>query len=123
MLLNYYYKIKNQRTTDDSTLFDVTLLPECNIYKGHFPDMPIAPGVFNIQMIKECVERIAGKPLLLTSMMQCKFITMITPDQNPEMQINIKSTESEDNRLIISATISRDNTDYVTFKGELHPIS
>ena len=119
MLLNYYYKINNQRTTGDVTLFDVILLPECNIYKGHFPGMPIAPGVFNIQMIKECVERIAGKPLLLESMMQCKFIAMITPELNPELQIRIESTQYDDNRLKVSAKISRDNKDYVTFKGEL----
>ena len=118
MLLNYYYKITNQQTTDYATLFDVMLLPECEIYKGHFPGMPVAPGVCNIQMIKECVERIAGKPLLLESMMQCKFISMITPEQNVELQIRIESTEIENDRLKVSATISRENTDCVIFKGE-----
>ena len=119
MLLNYYYKIKSQQTTDNVTLFDVILLPECNIYEGHFPNIPVAPGVCNIRMIQECVERIAGKPLLLESMMQCKFIAMITPEQNPELQIRIESTQCDDDRLKVSATISRDNKDYVTFKGEL----
>ena len=118
VLLDYYYIIKNQQTTESTTLFDVMLLPECSVYKGHFPGMPVAPGVCNIHMIKECVERMAEKPLLLESMAKCKFITMITPDQHRELQIHIVSTESEDNRLKVSATISRDDTDYVTFKGE-----
>ena len=118
MLLDYYYSIINHRVSDDTTLFDVMLLPECDIYKGHFPGMPVAPGVCNIQMIKECVERIAGKPLLLESMMQCKFISMITPKQNLELQIRIKSTVIEDNHLKVSATISRENMDCVIFKGE-----
>ena len=118
MLLDYYYKIKNQQTTGNIILFDVLLLPECDIYKGHFPGMPVAPGVCNIQMIKECVERIAGKPLLLESMMQCKFISMITPKQNLELQIRIESTIIEDNHLKVSATISRENMDCVIFKGE-----
>jgi len=118
MLLDYYYSIINQRVSDNATLFDVMLLPECDIYKGHFPGMPVAPGVCNIQMIKECVEHIAGKPLLLESMMQCKFIMMITPEQTPELQIRIESTEMEDNKLKVSATISRDNMDCVIFKGE-----
>jgi 3-hydroxyacyl-[acyl-carrier-protein] dehydratase len=121
MLNNYYYKISNQWTTDNVTLFDVMLLPECNVYEGHFPGMPVAPGVCNIQMIKECVERIAGKTLLLESMLQCKFLTMITPEQHPELQIRIESTEIEDNRIKVSATIGRDNTDYVIFKGEFSP--
>jgi len=118
VLLDYYYTIKNQQTTESATLFDVMLLPECDIYKGHFPDMPVAPGVCNIQMIKECVERVAGKPLLLESMTKCKFITMITPEQHQRLQIRIVSTESEENRLKVSATIGCDDTDYVIFKGE-----
>ena len=118
MLHDYYYTIKNQQTTGDATLFDVALLPDCSVYEGHFPGMPVAPGVCNIQMIKECVERIAGKPLLLESMTQCKFVTMITPAQHRALQVRILSTESEDNRLKVSATIGCDNTDYVIFKGE-----
>jgi len=117
VLLDYYYIIKNQQTTESTTLFDVMLLPECSVYKGHFPGMPVAPGVCNIQMIKECVERMAEKPLLLESMAKCKFITMITPDQHRELQIHIVSTESEDKRLKVSATIGYDNTDYIIFKG------
>ena len=118
MILNHYYKIKNQYTTKNAMLFDVILLPECDVYKGHFPGMPVAPGVYNIQMIKECVERIAGKPLLLESMMQCKFIVMITPDQNLELQIRVETTVIERNRLNVLATIVRDNVNCLIFKGE-----
>lgn len=122
MLLNFFYKIKNQRTEENVILFDVILLPECNVYKGHFPDMPVAPGVFSIQMIKECVERITGKLLLLESMMQCKFLTMVTPEQHQLLQIRIAYTESEGNRLKTSVTIGRDKEDYVIFKGEFVPL-
>jgi hypothetical protein len=43
---------------------------------------------------------------------------MITPKQNLELQIRIESTEIKDNRLKVSATISRENMDCVIFKGE-----
>jgi 3-hydroxyacyl-[acyl-carrier-protein] dehydratase len=115
---DYYYTIKNQQTEGNVTLFDVMLLPECSVYNGHFPGMPVAPGVCNIQMIKECVECIAGKPLLLEFMTQCKFITMITPEQHQELQVRIELTENEENHFRAIAAISRDETDYVIFKGE-----
>ncbi|MDR0795264.1 MAG: beta-hydroxyacyl-ACP dehydratase [Tannerella sp.] len=118
MLLNYYYSIKKQQTTESVTLFDVTLLPECSVYEGHFPGMPIAPGVCTIQMIKECVERITGKQLLLESIAQCKFIKLISPQQHSELQIRIELAENEDKRTKAIATISKDETEYMLFKGE-----
>lgn len=121
MLLDYYYSIKSQQKTEHGVLFDVTLLPECSVYEGHFPGMPIAPGVCNIQMIKECVERITGRRLLLESIVQCKFTTMITPQQHRELQIIINLTESEDIRLKVIAMIGHNNMDYITFKGEFKP--
>ena len=80
--------------------------------------MPVAPGVCNIQMIKECVERIVGKPLLLESVTQCKFITMITPNQHQELQVSIELTENDENHIKASARISKDETIFMTFKGE-----
>ena len=119
MLLNYYYSIKNQQTVGMVTLFDVILLPECSVYEGHFPDRPVAPGVCNIQMIKECVERITGKQLLLEYMAQCKFVNLITPQQQQEWQVRIEIVENQvDKPVKVIAVISRDETEYIVFKGE-----
>jgi 3-hydroxyacyl-[acyl-carrier-protein] dehydratase len=118
MLLDCYYLIQNQQTVGQITLFDVILLPECGVYEGHFPGMPVAPGVCNIQMIKECVERITGKKLLLEYVERCKFTTLITPQQHRELQIRVELTENEDKWLKVTAAIGRDETEYMVFKGE-----
>lgn len=118
-MLDYYYSIKNQHTVDNITLLDVILLPECSVYEGHFPGMPVAPGVCNIQMIKECVERITGMQLLLKSIASCKFIHMIMPQQHQELQIRVELMENKDDMPVkVAATISRENTEYLVFKGE-----
>jgi 3-hydroxyacyl-[acyl-carrier-protein] dehydratase len=119
MLFNYFFSIKNQQTTENITLFDVILLPDCSVYEGHFPGMPVAPGVCNIQLIKECVERITGKQLLLKNIDRCKFIAMITPQQHPELQVRIELLENtEEQPIKVTAVISRNETEYMTFKGE-----
>ena len=118
-MIDYYYTIKSQRTVGTVTLFDVILLPECAVYEGHFPGKPVAPGVCNIQMIKECVERITGKQLLLSYLAQCKFTHLITPQQHQELQIRIELTENQEDKPVKAiAAISRDETEYMIFKGE-----
>ena len=116
MLLDYYYSVFNQRITGMAAQFDVTLLPECSVYEGHFPNMPVAPGVCNIQMVKECVEHMTGQTLLLESIAQCKFLTMITPQQHRELQVNIDITAIEDRHYKITASICREGNELMTLK-------
>ena len=123
MLLDYYYSIKNQQITEKGALFDVALLPECNVYEGHFPGMPVAPGVCNIQMIKECVERVTGKQLQLESIAQCKFTTLVTPQQHPELTIRIELVENEEKQIKVIASMGRDETEYMVFKGEFKSVN
>ncbi|MDR2234262.1 MAG: beta-hydroxyacyl-ACP dehydratase [Tannerella sp.] len=115
-LLDYYYSIRNHTTTGGNTQFDVTLLSECSVYDGHFPGMPVAPGVCNIQMIKECVEQMTGQSLLLESIAQCKFLAMITPQQHDDLQINIDLLNDDDKKYNIKASICRDGKEFITLK-------
>lgn len=118
MLLDYYYSAKEQSTEGETVRFLVTLNKDCDIYNGHFPDMPVAPGVCNIQMIKECTELATGKQLLLKDISQCKLITLITPEQHPELQVDIQLLEQTDTVVKIKATIGQDNREYLILKGE-----
>jgi 3-hydroxyacyl-[acyl-carrier-protein] dehydratase len=118
MLSDCYYSIQNERTEDDTTVFDVMLNPDCPVYQGHFPGMPVAPGVCNIQMIKECTERIAGKSLLLEYISQCKLTALMTPQQHPFVQVKIRLVENDGARFKVIAVIGRDEEEYVIFKGE-----
>ena len=123
VLFNNYYTITNQQTVGNVALFDVRLLPECSVYEGHFPGKPVAPGVCNIQMIKECVERLTAKRLLLAYIDRCKFTHLITPQQHRDFQIRIEFSDNQhDTKVKVMASIYRDETEYMIFKGEFIPM-
>lgn len=143
VLLNAYYRIDSRVTKDDDTLFSVTLLPDCEVYKGHFPGNPISPGVCNIQMIKECTELLMGKRLFLTFIDKCRFSAVITPPKSAQattplkLQIQLSATggmnetladtvvgewqeaiNGEDSALKVRATLFDDTATYIEFRGE-----
>jgi 3-hydroxyacyl-[acyl-carrier-protein] dehydratase len=126
-LLNDYYVINSQRSTDVETLFDITLLPECCVYAGHFPGNPIAPGVYSIQMIKECAERLAGKQFLLACIEKCKFSAVIKPQTALHLQLRIHLSEIDTtmNAAVgvttyqVRAVVSDTTTTYIELKGKL----
>ena len=120
MLLKDYYSIISQ-SADEATgaqLFRIRLNPEHEIYQGHFPEKAVSPGVCNLQIMKECAERIVGKELTIKTMAQCKMPAMITPDGTPELTVSVVVSETEGGYQM-TASIVNESTTYITFKGIL----
>lgn len=117
MLIDKYYSVENIVKEESKHVFFVKLNPDCEVYKGHFPDMPVSPGVCNIQMIKECCCEIAGKELFLGTISQCKFSSLVTPSANPDLQVSILMTESN-GAYAVRASISDGQTLFMDMKAE-----
>ena len=81
-LENKYYRISGVegRMGDGSAVFHVALLPDCAVYRGHFPGHPVCPGVCQVEMARQCAGRLAGHPLLIRRIASCRFLTVATPE-------------------------------------------
>lgn len=122
MLLINYYNILSQSVdeTSGTYIFRIKLNPDHEIYKGHFPEKPVSPGVCNLQIMKECAEQILGHDLTIKEMAQCKMPAMITPDGTPELSVSV-AIENTENGYKTVASIFNESTTYITFKGILIP--
>ncbi len=118
MLLPDYYTILNRRSEGDATVFDIALNAACEVYKGHFPEMPVSPGVCNIQMVKECIEEVVGKSLILNYIQQCRLTTLVTPQQHPTVEVRVWIVAPIDGGVKIRATIGQGELVYLELKGE-----
>jgi 3-hydroxyacyl-[acyl-carrier-protein] dehydratase len=80
------------------------------ILKGHFPGQPVVPGVCMMQMIKELAEHHTKKDLLLIEAENMKFLAIIDPGQNNEIEANVDLNENdgilEINASLFSGTIT-----------------
>lgn len=66
------------------------------ILKGHFPGRPVVPGVCMMQIVKELLEMQLQKTLQIREAENMKFLSVIDPDQDPEINVAINySIESE----------------------------
>jgi 3-hydroxyacyl-[acyl-carrier-protein] dehydratase len=118
LLENKYYKVLRARENGEGkAVFHVAILPDCNVYEGHFPGKPVCPGVCNIQTIKECASLLVGKELRIFSIKQCLLTAIATPTVCPEVDVEVEVKEV-DGKYSIVATISDEIRLYMTFKGE-----
>ena len=116
MLLNNFFKIKDIQQTDKHTV-TIELNASHSIYEGHFPNNPITPGVCMTQMVKESLEVITEKKLMLVSGSNIKFMAVWNPLVHPLAMLTISLKEKDDHLLYADSSIFSGETIFFTFKG------
>lgn len=121
LLDNFYSEVSTNFDSSNSSHFTVAirLNPEHAIYKGHFEQVPITPGVCQLQIIKEILMEKFKLNLQLIECDSLKFLMMINPQNNPELTINyiLKNTDSN---YEVNAAISHETTVFTKFKGKFN---
>lgn len=106
------YSIISKEITDDGVVFHLHLNPECIIYKAHFPEQPITPGVCITQIAVELAEIVVGHSLQMIGIKNVKFLSIMTPDSLTEVTYSITIKSSDDKETRIQAVAQSDDVVY-----------
>ncbi len=97
MVLDNFYEVKSQEASEDNSSFNFQI--EINsshpIFKGHFPDNPVMPGVCMLQIIKEITEQIVDSKLFMQKCSNVKFMALINPEINAVLQLQLNISRNE----------------------------
>lgn len=119
LLENKFYRVLSEERGEGlNARFHLAILPECNVYDGHFPGDPVCPGVCNIETIKECAMILTRETLRYSTIKQCRLTALATPIVSPEVDVQIALTESA-NGYTVQATILDEKQTYMILKGQL----
>jgi len=87
-LKNQLYRIVKMDEIDDGkTLATISLIRESEIFKAHFPDLPILPGACLVQISKEFIEDKIEQKISITKFKNLKFLKTINPNEFPEVTL------------------------------------
>ncbi|MCB0663421.1 MAG: hypothetical protein KDC24_11820 [Saprospiraceae bacterium] len=92
------------------------------IFGGHFPEMKVVPGVTMVQMVKETCEEILGQPLRMKESKMIKFLTMIRPEENASIDIEL-NFGNDAAPWEVSGQLSAGETVFFKIKGTFHAAS
>lgn len=111
MLLKDFYKIVSTDKNDDGNHTIVVYLnKDHEVFKGHFPNNPVTPGVCMMQIIKELCESILSKELQLKTASNVKFMALINPETNPTLRLELSIVENEEGEIKVKNTTYFDET-------------
>ena len=97
MLIPYFYNVKEFNFTDNKLKSIIELNPEHDVFKGHFPNNPVTPGVCMLQILKELTEQATNTNLFIKECSNVKFMALINPEVNAVLAITIDINKVEEN--------------------------
>ena len=126
MLINSFFSIINHPENDicisDEKPIEFSVGVKVNsdheIFRGHFPDQPIVPGVTYIEMIREILNQLLKSSLKLKEASNIKFLSITNPEINPELNFNFNLILKETNLIAAKVTVSSKNSSVIKFDGK-----
>ena len=82
------------------------------IYKSHFPDNPITPGVCMIQILTELLQSKTHLKLELKKVRNIKFLSVLSPVSNGEVIVTVKKAVADINQYKVQAVIYNDTVQF-----------
>ncbi|MDT0690208.1 hydroxymyristoyl-ACP dehydratase [Salegentibacter sp. F188] len=96
MLLKEFYSVINTREENGHFVTEIKIRKDHELYKGHFPDRPVTPGVILMQMFKEELERQTGRTLQFSNASNVKFSAVVDPNIDNVLVLESKIEVSGD---------------------------
>ena len=118
MLLGSFYTIVNLNNEGEKLSAVVRFNPNHPIFTGHFPALPVVPGVCQTQMLNEILNQVSGRQLFMKRAAQIKFLNLLNPVTTPQIQMDIKLSPEQEGKLKINADYYWQGIAYFRFKGE-----
>jgi 3-hydroxyacyl-[acyl-carrier-protein] dehydratase len=119
MLLNDFFFIQKSENTNGQLKVDIRIDKKHKIFEGHFPAVPIVPGVCMMQMMKEIMEKEINRKLIVSQGDNMKFLSVINPTEHSEIQADIKYEEAADGSVNINASLFSGTITFFKLKATL----
>jgi 3-hydroxyacyl-[acyl-carrier-protein] dehydratase len=117
MPLNDFYTYQIIESGAGSIKALVSLNVQHPLYKGHFPQQPVTPGVVLIEIIRAVISSVLNKQLMLESAKEIKFMAAVLPSEVSKVDLNIEYIESG-GKVNTNCIISGQGRIFAKLKGE-----
>ena len=117
MLLDNFYSIRSYEPAAASLKAVLEFDPAHSIFKGHFPGVPVVPGVCMMQIVKEFFQKHSDTNVRFTKVSLMKFLSLINPTKNATVRIDLAYSVIDAGNFQLTASLLNEDVVYFKFKG------
>ncbi len=122
MLLKDFYSVVSSTELQGEFITVVKINKDHDLYRGHFPDRPVTPGVILMQLFKEEAERRSNKKLQLVTATNVKFMAVVDPNVCEKLTLQ-SSVVNENGILKLKGIAKQNDTISLKISATYKPIS
>lgn len=101
----YDIKARSAAAEGNSNLWTLALREQSDVFRGHFPDSPVVPGVALIDAVKTLTEREEEHEIEVTAIKNAKFLSVLAPTDVKEITIITELSDTANEMRRCSAVI------------------
>lgn len=107
------YNVTGTEVTEKGVNYLIRLNPDSIIYKAHFPEQPVTPGVCIIEIAHELMEEHLQCALDVKTVKSVKFVSVLSPLEVQDVVYEISNIkDDEDGNIKFQATAKAGDTVY-----------
>jgi|FLOH01.1.fsa_nt_gi 3-hydroxyacyl-[acyl-carrier-protein] dehydratase len=118
MLIKDFYKLIDLSSDGSGIVATLKLNPEHKVYKGHFPNHPVVPGVIQLQIVKELLEQSLGKNLFMGNIQRVKYLKPVVPTNTSQLVFTIIIKETDEQKIGSNVSIGLKDSIFTKAKIE-----
>jgi 3-hydroxyacyl-[acyl-carrier-protein] dehydratase len=122
VLQKHFYNITETQRDGNTASVKVAINPHHGVFAGHFPQQAVVPGVFSLQMLKECLEMLIGSRLQYTELINCKFSQAILPSEGQILNLQFDYIVENEN-VSLKAAVKENDSVKLSLKAKLKIIT
>ncbi|WP_018345143.1 hypothetical protein [Cytophaga aurantiaca] len=119
MLVPDLYRILSHKAEAESIRAEIEIDATHELFKGHFPSVPVLPGVCMVQCVKELIEYSIQKKTRLDKADTIKFLSMLNPAESNMVSAEIALKEHTEARVVFQASLKSNNQVLLKYSGSL----
>lgn len=89
-----------------------------DIFSGHFPGNPVLPGVVQVQMVTEIINKAMNGDFILARASSIKYPNMVVPKICDTLTIDIQVMKHDSSEYGINATLAHEKLTFLKLKGQ-----
>jgi 3-hydroxyacyl-[acyl-carrier-protein] dehydratase len=119
-LKDTFYTVKSLLVEEGSVQACLILNAEHAIFKGHFPGNPVTPGVVQLEILGEVLSDVLDQKVSLKTMGNCKFLAILNPEVNIEIEVKITHSLTEENTYKVAAQFGAEGVTFTKIQAEFN---
>ncbi len=76
---------------DGTSLFEFNFNASDPVFAGHFPQRPILPGIFQLEMVRMAAEWLQNRPLEIQEIAKAKFQRPVLPGETLKLSLKLSA--------------------------------